>query len=101
LQVLANYGQHDARHTPAGAYVEYHLLRLQELGEGQAVDQVAGDELLVSGVPRQVELGVPLPEQFAVAIQQSYLGRRQLDLMPGQRPPPNCRQGYSRLMPLV
>ena len=61
------------------------LLRLEELGECQAIDQIAGDELLVVGVPRQIDLRVPIPEQLAVSFQQSDLRLRQFDLMPSQR----------------
>ena len=85
LQVVAHDGQHHARHAPAGAHVEHLFLRSQELGERQAIDQVAGDELLVVGVPREIDLRVPIPEQFAVSLEQGDLRRRQFDFVPPQR----------------
>ena len=84
FQVVADDGQHDPRHAPAGPHVEHLLLRLQKLGERQAIDQIAGDELLVIGVPRQIDLRVPIPEQFAVPLEQSDLRGRQFDLMAGE-----------------
>ena len=84
FQVAAHDGQHHARHAPAGAHVEHFLVRLQKLGERQAIDQVAGNELLVIGVPREIDLRVPIPEQLAVPLEQRDLRLRQVDLMLGE-----------------
>ena len=54
------------------------------MGKCQRGEHVPADEFLIVRVPRQVELGVPLPEQRAIAFQKLDLRGRQFDVMLGQ-----------------
>ena len=94
LQIIAHDGQHHAWHAPAGAHVEHLFLRLQELGECQAIDHVAGDELLVVGMPREIDLRIPIPEQFAIPLQQARPARPAVRFRAAQA----RRTGYRRGM---
>ena len=82
--ILAEDGQDDAGHAPAGSYVQ-DLLALSQNGENAAIDEVAADEFFVIRVPRQVELLVPLPEQAAILVQPGDLRLGQDDFMAPKR----------------
>ena len=83
-QIGPEDGQHHARHSAAGADVEHAVAGVEELFERLAVDDVAAGEFFVGGVPRQIELFVPIPEQPAVAVEVLDLVGGQVDLVPGQ-----------------
>ena len=71
--------QHHARHSAAGADVEHAVAGIEKLFEGLAVDDVAADEFFVGGVPRQIELLVPVPQQPAIAVERVDLVGGQVD----------------------
>ena len=81
VQVWSHDLQHEAGNTAACAHVEHALPLGDDLGEFQRVDQVASDELFVVGVPRQVQLRVPVPQQPTVPINAGDLLLRQLDIV--------------------
>ena len=89
LQIGPHDGEHHPRHAAAGAHVEHFLALSQMGGELQRIDDIAADEFLVIGVPGQIELGVPVPEQTAVFVEQFKLlpgaGDGMTDKRSGQR----------------
>ena len=64
--------------------------------ERQAIDDVAGDELLVVGVPREVELFVPAPQRVTVAVEQLDLLIGQFDMVPLERGGQGIGDGFGQ-----
>ena len=69
MHVGPNDRQHDARHATTGADVEDPIARLRVAFENSSVStRSRAYELLVVGVPRQVQLLIPLPHQSAILV---------------------------------
>ena len=81
LQIVPQNGQHHSRNPPAGADVQHGLARAEKTGEGLAVDQVPADELLEIGMPGEVDLAVPIPQQPAILIEPGDLPLRKFDVV--------------------
>src|SRR6185295_9517219 len=60
------------------------LFRVQQFGELDRVRQIAADEFLEIGVPREVDFLVPIPECAGVLFDERRLLRRQIDLVAGE-----------------
>ena len=50
----------------------------------EAIDNVAADKFFHVGVPRQVQLEIPLPQRCAIGVQLRKLCGRQLDVVTRQ-----------------
>ena len=77
--------QHDPRHAAAGADIEHRFARLQKSLQPLAIDDIAGDEFFVVGMPGQIEPRIPIPKPLAIVVQQRNLVVGEFDAVPGKR----------------
>ena len=77
--------QHDARHAAAGPDIQHRFARFQKSLQPLAIDDIAGDEFFVVGMPGQIEPRVPIPKPLAVVVQQRDLIVGKFDAVPGKR----------------